>query len=305
MRGATKTVNSNENMGGFIGHVIAGTAFLFISVWWFIGEILEKGRRRGTARAGGSHPQFKKEGTRFKPIQTPVWYLCRGPTISKIPVEPMAKVILAVIGVLVELPFAHSATLIGEDGELLAKNLPNYGHAMMYAFFGLSGVVDLVMWYNILPLPPKFDYLVFSLAFWVEGFLFYFHLHARNELNVRLHTILYIIVFVTAIVFFLAAISDQFLPFMGFVKVYLLSLQGTWFIQIAFVLFGPNPWENVHKNVEFTGIVVAIHALVLFAIHLTGQVIVYDTYIKKRQSNGRLLENSSGEEDDYKPNGYP
>lgn len=293
-------------MGGFKGHVIAGTAFLFVSVWWFIGEILEKGRlRRGTPRARGSHPQFKKDGMRSKSRQPIVWYLCHGPTLSKIPVEPMAKVILAVIGVLAELPFSHSTTLIDENGELVGKNLRNYGHAMMYVFFGLSGVVDLVMWYNILPLPPKFDYLVLSLAFWVEGFLFYFHLHARDELNVRLHAILYIIVFVTAIVFFISAISDQFLAFMGFVKVYLLSLQGTWFIQIAFVLYGPNPWENDHKNVEFTGIVVSIHAFVLFAILLTGQIIVYDTYIKKRQLNGSLMDNSSGEEADYKPNEYP
>ena len=67
----------------------------------------------------------------------------------------------------------------------------------MYDFFGLGGVVDLLMWYKVLPLPPEFDYLVFSLAFWMEGLLFLFHLHGRDELNVRLQTILYIIAFIS------------------------------------------------------------------------------------------------------------
>ena len=283
-------------MGGLIGHVVAGTMFILISVWWFIAEVLQRGRRSELSLPASGRLSHSTRGrARFKSTQ-PVWHPCPSPTLSKIPVEPLMKVILAVIGVLVELPFGNSATLFNENGDVVADNLPNYGHAMMYGFFGLSGVVDLVMWYNILPLPPKFDYLALSFAFWMEGLLFSFHLSGRSELDVQVHTILYIIVFVTAAVFFLAAISDQLMPFMGFVKAYLLSLQGTWFIQVGFVLRGPHRWENTHSNVEFAGIVFAFHALALFVLHLTGNTICYD--IRKRQMKEWLLENSASEEAD-------
>ena len=282
-------------MGGFIGHVVPGTIFLLFSVWWFIAEILQKNSRRSESpRAKGKNPHSTWRG----PIQ-PVWYSCPGRRLFRIPVEPIVKVVSAFIGILLELPLGHSATLYQDNGDFVAKNLRNYEHAMMYAFFGLSGVVDLVIWYNFLPLPSKFDYLILSLAFWIEGLLFFFHLHGRDDLNVRLHTILYIIIFVTAAAFLLPVICDQFVPFLGFLKSYLLSLQGTWFIQIAVVLHGPNPWKSDHSTVVFSGIMFSFHALVLFLIHLTGHIICHD--VKKRQLNGRPFEGSSGEEANCKP----
>ena len=78
----------------------------------------------------------------------------------------------------------------------------------MYGFFGLSGIVDLVMWYRFLALPPKFDYLVMSLAFSVEGFLFYVHLHRSDKFKVN--RTLFILDFVSTIVFLLAVESDRF-----------------------------------------------------------------------------------------------
>ena len=155
------------------------------------------------------------------------------------------------------------------------------------------------MWYKVLLLPPRFDYLVLSLAFSIEGLLFFFHLHGRSELNVRLHTIVYITAFITAAVFFLAVISEEILPYMGFLKPYLLSLQGTWFFQIAFVLFGQNPWKSNHSNVEVSTILFSFHALVLFVIHLTVHAICRDIWIKKLPLNERLWrDNGSDEEAD-------
>ena len=150
-------------MGGFIGHAVAGTMFLTISVWWFIGDVLQMNRRSGTLRAKDKQ-KGKRRSNRFQLV----WYQCPGPTLSKIPLEPMIKVVLSAIGILVEMPFNNSAKLYDEQGELITKNLRNHGHALMYGFFGLSGIVDLIMWYRFLPLPPKFD---FRIAFFS---LFYF-----------------------------------------------------------------------------------------------------------------------------------
>ena len=201
-----------------------------------------------------------------------MWNSCPGAIV---------KVVFAVLGISVELFVTRTATLYDEDGELVAQHLDNYTHAVVYGLFGLSGVVDLVMWFDLFPLPPKFGYLVSSFAFCFEGFLFCYHLHGRDELNVRLHKFLYILVFVTAAVFFLAVISDQFFHFVGFLRAYLISLQGSWFFQIGFVLFGPNPWKNSPSSVEFLGIVFAFHALTWFVVHLILRIVCY-CYTKKK-----------------------
>lgn len=277
-------------MGSLHGHLVPGSMFITLSVWWYIGEILQKTRPNATARA--NRTRGKQRSTEIPSL----WYFCPCERLAKFPAEPLIKVVFAVLGILGELPGSNATSLFDSSGELVPSHVDNYAHSMMYGFFGLTGVVDLVIWYKVLPLPPKFEYLVFSLAFWIEGFLFFFHLDGRDELNVRLHTILYIIVFVTAAVFLSAVFSDQFIPFMGFLKAYLISLQGSWFFQTGFVLFGPSPWKNVHSNVEFLGIVFAFHALVLFIVHLTGHIICYHCYIKKRLMDEGLPEDSPGDD---------
>lgn len=279
-------------MGSLQGHLLPGSMFIIISVWWFIGETLQK-RHRG---------YFNRSRGRFRGSRTavqPVWYSCPGTRLSSLPVEPIAKIVFLVLGVLAELFVSRAATLYDENGELIAQHLDNYTHVVMYGFFGLSGLVDLVMWFDLFPVPPKFDYFVFSLAFWFEGFLFCFHLHGRDELNVRLHTFLYILVFVTAAVFFLAVISDQFFHLLGFLKAYLMGLQGSWFFQAGFVLFGPNSWKNSSSNVEFLGVVFAFHVLTWFVVHLIFHIACYHCYVRKNQLNESLPEEeSSGEEAD-------
>ena len=282
-------------MGGFIGHVIPGTLFVLFAAWWFIGEILQNVRRRATSLKRGSNTQTTKDEAQFEAVPL-VWYPCYGQKISKVPVEPMLKVVLVVCGVLVELPLSHSATLLEENGDFVSNNLPNYQHAMMYCFFGLSGLVDLVKWYDILPLPPKLDFLALSFAFWMEGVLFSLHLHGRNELNALMHTILFIIIFVTAVFFSLATFFDQVFPYLSFAKVYLVGLQGTWLFQIAFVLHGPKPWKSIHSNVEFIAIAFALHALILFIIQLIGCIVLRDLWIKKRQLKERFSSYNSDEE---------
>lgn len=283
-------------MGGFRGHVIPGTVFVLFSVWWFVAEILQKGRRNGRLIEQRTSSKQRKDGTKMKP-HLPLWYSCHGDKLSRIPMEPLVKVIIALGGVLVELPFAQSATLFDENGGFLSANLPNYQHAMMYCFFGLTGIVELVIWYDILPLPPRIDYLAMAFAFWMEGFLFSIHLHGRDELNARLHSILYVIIFITAVIFTLATFCDQVLPLLSLVKIYLFSLQGTWFFQIAFVLYGSNPWKNTHGNVEFVAIAFALHALVLFLVQLIAHIICRDLWNKKNcQIKGTLTDGSCDEE---------
>lgn len=70
--------------------------------------------------------------------------------------------------------------------DCLVKNLWNFDYVIMYDFFGFGGVVDFLMWYKVFLILFEFDYLVFLLVFWMEGFLFFFYLYGCDEFNVCL-----------------------------------------------------------------------------------------------------------------------
>ena len=78
---------------------LAGTMFLTISVWWFIGDVPQMNHRGETLRA-----KDKQKGRRRSNRFQLVWYHCMVPTLSIIPLEPVVKVILSAIGILVEVP---------------------------------------------------------------------------------------------------------------------------------------------------------------------------------------------------------
>ena len=50
-------------MRRFIGHAVAGTMFLTVSVWWFIGEVLQINRRSETLRAKYKQPEGEGDPT--------------------------------------------------------------------------------------------------------------------------------------------------------------------------------------------------------------------------------------------------
>jgi len=206
------------------------------------------------------------------------------------------KVILGILGVLGELVLSKAWTLINKDGDFVAENLNNHSHTAMYCFFGLSGIVDLMMWYNLMPLPPKCDYLIFSACFWVEGFLFYFHLRGHSEISVRLHTILYIVIFVTAAAFLADVFSTRQQSLFTLMRAILLGLQGTWFLQIAFVLYGPNPWKNTPSNVEFLAVAFAWHLFVFLAVSLV-LVAMFNRFCGKKFTTDNQLEETISDEE--------
>ena len=105
-----------------------------------LADVLQMNRRSETLRA-----KYNLSSRREKAIQRfqLVWYQCPG-------LEPLLKVILSAIGILVEVPpspFNNLAKLFDEqEGErIIAKNLRNCKNALMYGFFCLSGIADLVM----------------------------------------------------------------------------------------------------------------------------------------------------------------
>lgn len=287
-------------MGDFLGHAVPGAMFLLLSIWWFLGALLQtrnnlntKTSRRGLLRPSSS------SNARLK-TQSRVWYPCPGRYLSKIPLEPIVKVALGITGVIGELFVDGSFTLIDKNGDFIAEHINNHSHTAMYCFFSLSGVVDLVLWCGKVSLPPRIDFVIMSACFWIEGFLFYFHLHGHSEISARLHTILYIVIFITAAVFLLEVFLTQHQSLFGLMRAILLGLQGTWFLQIAFVLYGPNAWENEDHNVEFLAIAFAWHLFVLMSAAVVLFVVFHRFCLKKYQegSEDHLQEALSDEEEE-------
>ena len=206
------------------------------------------------------------------------------------------KVLLAILGVLGELILSEAWTLIDKDGEFVAENLNNHSHTAMYCFFGLSGVVDLLMWYDIMSLPAKCDYMIFSACFWVEGFLFYFHLRGHSDISVRLHTILYIIIFIIAAAFLADVFLTRLQSLFALMRAILLGVQGTWFLQIAFVLYGPNPWKNTPSNVEFLAVAFTWHLFIFVAVALVF-VAMFNRFCGKKYTRDDQLDETISDEE--------
>lgn len=291
-------------MGDFLGHAVPGAMFLLLSIWWFLGSLLRSRNnlstfsRRGLLRSSGSSNE-----TLTSRQSTTVWYPCPGKTLSKVPLEPIVKVLLGVGGVLGELFFDGSWTLLDKDGEFIAEHINNHSHTAMYCFFGLSGVVDLVMWSSAMPaLPPKFDFMIMSACFWIEGLLFYFHLKEQSEISVRLHIILYIVIFVTAAAFLADVFLTQHQSLFALMRAILLGIQGSWFFQIAFVLYGPKPWKNAQRNVEFLAIAFAWHLFIFISVAL-ALCVAFHRFCRKNYLRDRhdQLQEALSDEDENNP----
>ena len=84
-----------------------------------------------------------------------------------------------------------------------------------------------------------------GIALLIEGLLFGFHLKG-SALDMRLHLILVLVVFLSSIVCFLEMQHPQSFA-LSTVRAQLVMLQGAWFYQIAAILFKGRFW---HKHIR-------------------------------------------------------
>jgi hypothetical protein len=110
----------------------------------------------------------------------------------------------------------------------------------MYALFMASGVVDLIGYVSQLPFGTERAFL--GLAFSVETFVFAFHLHGRNELDIRCHLMLCLALAACAIFTFLEFYNPSNVLHQ-ITRAMFTVTQGTWFFQVSFILYGAKPWD--------------------------------------------------------------
>lgn len=258
-------------MGSLAGHVLPGAIFIFYGISW-IALSFWLHLTTPTSTSGhkkGSYSEFKRESKLGRVSYIPQ------PFCSKIPLEPVIKILLSCIGIVCE-AFADF-----EDGRLVLKVMKVYDdegslrsvsklhHITMYGAFLVSGVVDLIG--LVVRIPRNMSKLFFSLAFFIEGLLFWYHTHDKEHLSIAIHGLLIVIIFITLFLSLLRILQPSNVIINSLIGSMLL-VQGTWFIQIGAILYQHNPvWSTSDESSSTDQIMFAV---VIFNWHVLGNMLI-------------------------------
>ena len=239
-------------MGGFKGHVLPGVLFILFGIWWTI-QIWRKYLKTF---------QKRKDTFQCQVLYPPKLRRCG------INVEALLLLTSGAIGILGELYLG--AAYIGS-----VIRTRNIQHSVMYAFFILPGLFELIrpiLKRRLLPNADDISYLSLAMAYFMEVMLFSFHLMGRDVIDTTFHTLLVHTIHICTILSLAEMLfRNQILPAFG--RALFTTLQGTWFIQIAFILYSPYddhvPWDpEDHRNVMLIACIYALHlgAVFLFSV---------------------------------------
>ncbi|XP_042354781.1 transmembrane protein 45B [Plectropomus leopardus] len=257
-------------MANFGGHAIPGSFFLLYGFWLVVKYVLQHSWRTSQPKGRRIMPPF------FKKMAY---------------IEGGLQIFASFVGIMVEQfvvdgPHAH---LYNTETNSWVK-LMNWQHGTMYLFFGISGIA-LVASTACKLVPAGVDRLTLSLALFVEGFLFYYHVHSRPPLDAHIHSLLLVAVFSgSASTMLEIFIKDNII--LELFGACMFILQGSWFYQIGFVLYplsGPE-WDlKLHDNIMFITMCFCWHlAVALLLVACTSSVVWFT--VKRFSGRGRDIE---------------
>ena len=283
-------------MGSYPGHVLPGSFFIIFGLWWWFNiiAIIAKAQSRYLRQrffTRRTNCGFEIDVESLIEFESATW--CKLPVLclKRLPVEPGLKVIAATVGIIAELTKGEWS-LLNNAGHF--SHLNNFSHATMFSIFLLSAVVEILRFYNILFLPAATDHVLASLSFFLVGELFYFHIEGRSELDQKLHILLYSVAFSIAVVLLLEAWQRKsFVLFLT--RTFLVLLLGTWFIQIAYALYGSHPWKDTDSNRTIVAVLFSWHVLGLLVMSICSLVLVSVCIRMKRSTCIKPLASSAGD----------
>lgn len=245
-----------EEMGSFAGHAVPGSFFLLYGIWWiFVSYWHYFYTRPISSRV--SKAKLKKENELNRRSTLPT------PCCPRLPLESLCKIALSFCGILVETVFNWNNGIVFDPIKIHSdEDFSRMQHATMYSFFLLSGIVDMCIY--CIRIPKNSTKLFLALAFFIEGMLFYFHTEQRDELNQRAHLVLTWAIFGCTIC---AAtrmyVSDSLLLNAGLG--FFITFQGSWFYQVAIVLYGKHSdeWVKDEKSPMYMGFGASWHVMVI------------------------------------------
>ncbi|XP_045896505.1 transmembrane protein 45B [Micropterus dolomieu] len=256
-------------MANFGGHAIPGSFFMLYGFWLTVKHIIQYYWRTSQPKARQIMPPFLKK----------MDYA-----------EGGFQIFASFVGIMVEQfvvdgPHAH---LYDRENNSWVK-LMNWQHGTMYLFFGLSGIALIASTSKLVP--TGIDRLALSVALFIEGFLFYYHVHNRPPLDAHIHTLLLVAVFSgSASTMLEVFVRDNII--LELLGACLFILQGTWFYQIGFVLFPLNgqEWDlKLHDNMMFITMCFCWHLAVAMLLVACTSSMVWLT-VKRFSAKGRDIE---------------
>lgn len=206
-------------MGSFKGHVVPGTLFLVVGLWHVWCSVYRYVTSPKTFRIRVWNPVPGFDG-RLK-------YL-----------ELYMVVVGAFIDLCIELVYApHLKYFV--NGVLNPSHMNNFEHSGMLIMFFIFGLIALIsVKTSILPLPDGALYLIAATAFSSEYLLFYFHSTNHKGLEGYYHYILVLLIGLCVLTSVVGALVPSSFP-LDLSNSIAITLQGLWFYQTAFTLYGP------------------------------------------------------------------
>lgn len=164
-------------MGTLLGHVVPGTFFTLFAIWWGFAVAIKHYRARKSRK---SYVYYST--TTFE------CFCCS--SYQNKPIESYIKLFCSVFGMLGE--FVTGFEHIYD--ETLQRKVWGFGpnnaqHITMFLGFGLASLFEILVHFKY-PFPKGIEFFANIIAYGIQAFLFHFHLHGRNEIDIHVHTLL-------------------------------------------------------------------------------------------------------------------
>ncbi|RZC84668.1 hypothetical protein C5167_047453 [Papaver somniferum] len=207
-------------MGSFKGHLLPGTLFLLVGLWHIWSAIIRYVSNPKSFRVKPWSPIPGSDGSKLRNLE--LYVIAIG----------------SFIDLCVELLYApHLKFFV--NGVLNPSHMNNFEHSgMLIMFFIFALIALLSQETRFFPLPDEALCLIAATAFSTEYFLFYFHSTNHKGLEGYYHLMLVILIGLCII----STVAGALIPTsfaLDLSSGISITLQGLWFYQTAFTLYGP------------------------------------------------------------------
>lgn len=261
-------------LGSLAGHVLPGVILMVVGFWW--AQIM-------AIRCY----QFKTRRSDWRYRSTFAMPFVFMPPHRRPPIESILKFVLITIGAVSEIYAAVNFYRPVRPPGAVRDWFIDYSngqHATMFMPFIIGSAVEILMHYCKTELPVKLDLACGAFAFFVEGLLFYSHLHNKSVIEVTIHVWLLLIV--------LACFSFTCLEFhkpdsisFTYGRVISVILQGVWMCHVGVILYPPGKqfkrWNlNDPENLMLISVIFCWDIFFIFAAMVT-QIMITRTLMKR------------------------